>query len=264
MEMAANSLGPLDGVQVVVTRPEEGDGPLTRHLAERGARVIHWPVVRFEPPVDSLPLDGALERLSSYDGIVFTSPRAVDAVCERVRQPGIRPWVAAIGEATRDALERAGWRVDRVPASALSSELASELADLDCAGLRILFPASSIAREELPRHLRELGAVVDRVTAYRTVPNEGLDTTKCLEALDDATISIVTFASPSAVTGLAARLDSEAFERLLAVCSAVAIGPTTAAALEGVGFRPAVTATTSTLAGLAEAAEQATSLRKES
>jgi uroporphyrinogen III methyltransferase/synthase len=184
IETLAKRVGPLDGVQVVVTRPEGLDGPLTRRLVERGATVLHWPVVRFEPPEDAAPLDAALGRLESYDGVVFTSPRAVEAVSRRVRQPAGRPWVAAIGEATRKALDEAGWRVDIVPRQARSEALVGELAELDCAGIKVLFPASSIAREDLSRGLRQLGAAVERVTAYRTVPNEALDGGACLATLD--------------------------------------------------------------------------------
>jgi uroporphyrinogen-III synthase len=75
---------PLTGIQVVVTRAEESGGPLTRELARRGADVLHWPVLRFEPPEDVSSLRDALARLADYDGVVFTSPRAVDAVTSRV------------------------------------------------------------------------------------------------------------------------------------------------------------------------------------
>lgn len=261
--LAPRLAGPLAGVQVVVTRPEDRDGPLTRRLVARGARALHWPAVRFEPPEDPAPLDAALRRLSAYDGIVFTSPRAVDAVCGRVRQPAGRPWVAAVGAATCGAAERAGWRVDLVPSTASSSGLACELAELDCSGSRVLFPASSIARDELPRALRRLGATVDHVTAYRTVPNESLDAGECLAALDGAPVSIVTFASPSAVRGLAACLGGEAFARLLSTCPSVAIGATTAAALAETGVTPAAVAATSTMTGLADAVELAARRGKE-
>lgn len=264
MKAPARRLGPLADVWVAVTRAEPSDGPLTRQLTERGATVLHWPVVRFDPPEDSAPLDAALARLSAYDGIVFTSPRAVAAVCGRAERPVGRPWVAAVGETTRAALERAGWRVDEVPETASSSELALELADLAGGGARILFPASSIARRDLPQALRELGARVDRVTAYRTSANRGLDPDDCLEALAAAPLLILTFASPSAIRALCDCLGEQTFEHLLSRCPAAVIGRTTAEALRQAGVEPAAIAAKSTMAGLAEAAVLATNPREDS
>ena len=47
--------GVLSGVGVAVTRGEEGEGPLTLALKERGARVLDWGSIGFAPPEDYLP-----------------------------------------------------------------------------------------------------------------------------------------------------------------------------------------------------------------
>ncbi len=254
---------PLEGVRVVVTRPERANGPLTRELEKRGATVLRWPAVYFAPPEDVGRLQAAVKRLSSYDGVVFTSRRAVAAVCTRTEPPAARPWVAAVGEATRAALEEAGWRVDRMPAKSSSAELARALADLVNPASKVLFPASSIARETLPRALRQLGAQVDQVTAYRTVTNDSLAVEECRAELGSGGPVVLTFASPSAVRGLCTRFGPRFWSDLLSRWPSVVIGTTTADALRRAGGEPMAIAAPSTMAGLAAAAERSVRARKD-
>ncbi|MCH7666251.1 MAG: uroporphyrinogen-III synthase [Acidobacteria bacterium] len=244
--------GELGGVQVIVTRSEGVEGPLTRLLRERGARVLNWPVVAIEPLQHPGALEEALQNLPSYDWIVFTSPRAVAAVTVRRPPPKGRPRVAAVGDATAGQLADAGWRVDLVPSEGCGEALVQEFERIDCAGARVLFPASQIARDTVPAGLTALGARVDRVIAYRTVPAP-LDRSTCLAALDSAELPVVTFASPGAVDGLESALGAEVYRRLMAICRVVAIGPTTAEALKESGFAGVTTAKARTLPSLANA-----------
>ncbi len=253
--------GSLEGAQVIVTRPEGDDGPLACLLSEKGAKVLHWPVVTFKPPRDPAPLERALERLSNYDWIIFTSPRAVAAVEPRVSPAAGRPRVAAIGESTAGELRNAGWKVDLVPTSTHGEGLVREFERFDCVGSRVLFPASSIARPTVLKGLEALGANVEQVVAYRAMRPQ-LESDDCLAAIDTTSLAIVTFASPSAIDGLTSVLGRKRFDQLLSACSAVVIGPTTARALQGAGFTAAATAERSTLSGLARAVEKVAADRR--
>lgn len=265
MGSTATDQQPLSGVRVVVTRAEGADGPLSRRLAERGAEVLNWPVIGFEPPEDPARLNAALASIADYDWIVFTSPRAVAAVEERVQPPREEPQserlsppspsVAAVGAATAGRLRRAGWPVDLGSESVGARGLLEAFADRDCNGLKVLLPGSDRMRQTLPGGLAALGAEVDPVVAYRTV-GRPLDRAECLAALNDGDPPIVTFASPSAVAGLRSTLGRRGFARLLARCPAVVIGETTGRALTDAGFSPTHTASPGTLAGLARAVER--------
>lgn len=244
----------LEGVQVIVTRPEGVEGPLTRLLSERGARVLNWPVVAIESLQHPAALEEALKNLPSYDWIVFTSPRAVAAVTARRPPPKGRPQVAAVGESTAGKLADAGWRADLVPSDGCGEALVREFERIDCAGLKVLFPASQIARDTVPEGLEALGARVDRVIAYQSVPAP-LDRSACLAVLDSAELPVVTFASPGSVDGLKSALGAAAYRRLMATSRVVAIGPTTAQALKESGFIAVTIANAHTLAGLASAVE---------
>jgi uroporphyrinogen-III synthase len=240
-----------------VTRGEEPDGPLTRNLLERGARVLQWGSIAFTPPEDPAPFLGALEELEAYDWICFSSPRGADAVVSRVPAvpPGVR--VAAVGPSTAESLLRAGWRVDRVGVEPSGAGLVEAFRSAgDAAGKRVLFPASAVAREEIPAGLAALGAIVHQVTAYRMV-TPPLDAEECADAVRRGWVQAVTFASPSAMNGLRTVLGEDIFRRLAAEIPAAAMGPTTAAALRKAGWERVTVAREATLTGLADAALKA-------
>jgi uroporphyrinogen-III synthase len=127
----------------------------------------------------------------------------------------------------------------------------------DARGRKIFFPASLIAREELPRGLAELGADVDKTTAYRTV-RLPVDGDACRAAFEEGKLGVVTFASPSAVEAFRAGIGEDLFRILAENVPAAAMGPTTAAALEKAGWGRISVAVEPTLEALADAAEAAT------
>ena len=117
-------------------------------------------------------------------------------------------------------------------------------------GARILFPASSRALPTIAAGLKQLGAEVIQVEAYRTESSGALDVENCRSWIAGGSIGAVTFASPSAVDELEHALGKGDFDRLLSAAAAVAIGPTTARALTERGHTPAL-AESATLQGLA-------------
>ena len=246
----------LAGRVVVVTRDEPPRGPLSGRLEAEGARVLAWPTIALEPPRDPAPLERALGRIEEYDWLLLTSPRAVTAIVARIARLPDRLRVAAVGAATAAAAAESGWRVDRVPDEFRGEALAAAFAAAgDAAGARFLYPAADRAGDELPRALAALGARVERVEAYR-IRTATLDAAACLDAAERGGVDAVTFASPSAVEGLASALGEAALARLLDRAPAVVIGPTTERALARHGIRPGAVARPSTLDGLVEAVVQ--------
>lgn len=239
---------------VVVTRGEGPDGPLTRILQERGARVLQWGSIGFAPPEDPDPFLGALARMEGYDWICFSSPRAVDAVVSRVPAPPAGVKMAVVGPSTARALTLAGWPVDRAPEVASGEGLVEVFrAAGDALGARVFFPSSAIAREVIPRGLTDLGAEVHVVTAYRMIVLP-LDAKACAAAVDGGEVGVVTFASPSALEGMRVGVGEALFRRLASEVPGAAMGETTAGALRGAGWKRVVVATEATLEGLAEVA----------
>jgi len=246
-----------DGPGVAITREEGEDGPLTSRLRELGVRVHHCGSIDFAPPEDPAPFLGAMESLGEYDWICFSSPRAVKPVVQRVASPPPGLKVAVVGPSTADAVGEGGWPVHRVPEEGSGEGLVEAFRQAgDAGGKRVFFPASAVARGVIPEGLRALGAQVDQVTAYRLV-NLPLDPEGCRAALDAGEVQAITFASPSAMEGLKKALGLELFQRLSRDVSGAAMGPTTAAALEGVGWGRIHVAREPTAEALADAALEA-------
>lgn len=244
----------------MVTRGEGEAGPLTRLLEAEGARVLAWGTVGVAPPEDLCRLYSALIRIHAYDWICFSSPRAVEAVVSRTPGPPAGVRIAAVGPSTAAALDRAGWRVDRVPDVGSGEALVEVFREAgDVGGARVLFPASAIAREVIPTGLTRLGAEVDQRTAYRMVTLP-LDSEACRSSLESGVVQVVTFASPSAMKGLEGSLGTELFQTLAQEIPAAVMGPTTAGALAKAGWRKVAVAKDPSWEGLVDAAREAATL----
>ena len=236
---------------VVVTRAEGSDGPLSRELRGLGLTVLCWPAVSVVH-ADPAALEAALRELQSFGWIVFASRHAVAAVLERLPAPPAGVRIAAVGRASAQVLRQRGWPVHLIPeeasAGALIDAFAAQWSPADL-GVKVLYPASSRALPTIATGLRQLGASVTQVEAYRTQA-ASLDVDACRAWIARGGIGAVTFASPSAVSELAQALGETDFQRLLAEAAAVAIGRTTAAEVSAHGH-DAVIAESATLHGLA-------------
>ena len=269
---------------MVVTRDEPSNGALSTALRELGLRVLAWPVIKISPPADVEPFERALANIGEFDWIAFASQHAVAAVTSRLPHcPGLkrgevraadslrhadaqthmaiaestsphadvaRTRVAAVGKRTAEALQEQGWRVDLVPDDDTTAEgLVKAMKSFVGTGTKVLFPASSRALPTLAAGLRELGAIVLEVEAYRAEA-ASLDIEDCRSLIDHEAIGAVTFTSPSAVMELDQALGEAHFDRLLSRSAIVALGPTTGRALVERGHKP-VLADPQTLQGLA-------------
>lgn len=248
---------------VVVTRAEESGGPLCAELRSLGLSVLVWAAVRVVP-ADTRQLEQALSRADSFDWIVFTSRHGAAAVTARLPAPpqGLR--TAAVGRATAAVLKQRGWPVDLIPGEPSAGGLVAAFAASGAArGARVLYPASSRALPTLAAGLRQLGAQITTVEAYRLLSGTALDVDECRGWIARQGVGAVTFASPSAVVELESALGKEDFARLLGTAPAVAIGPTTARALTERGYTPTL-AESATLRGLARTSLDAVRARPSS
>ena len=222
----------LDGRTILVTRPAEESGELASRLRDRGATVIEAPSIRIEDLEDTTELDRAIRLLAAGDfaWVSFTSPRAVDAVCERLHRFGLPPRipakVAAIGPATAERLRDRGVEIDLLADPHTTEALAGAF---PAGEGRVLFPRADIAPEGLETRFREKGWTPVRVDAYRTRYLDELPA-EAREALEDAAVDAVVFTSASTVEG---------FVHMAGVPrgpSVVCIGPVTADAARRAGL----------------------------
>jgi uroporphyrinogen III methyltransferase / synthase len=250
---------PLVHKRIVLTRAPEESAELARALESLGAEVILLPTVAFAPPEDWQKLDEQLRRLDAFDAILFLSKNAVRYIFERCAQLGIKcemvespnRFIAAVGPATAQALTEKGLRVNYVAKNQTGESLVRELRE-SLVGRRVLLPRSDRGDDRVPTALREIGATVTEVIAYRTAAPAALDPA-ILVRVRGGEVDAVVFASPSAFHNLRDSVGSADTARLSARTQFVAIGPTTAAAIRESGSRVAIEAEEASAAGLAAA-----------
>jgi uroporphyrinogen III methyltransferase/synthase len=239
---------PLSGRRIVVTRSREQAGELVELLEGCGAEAIQAPTIRIAAPEDVEALDRACREAGEYSWIVFTSANAVESFMQRLLSTGdIRDLkgvrLCAIGPSTAERLSRYGLRVDLTPAEARSEAVIDALRGSGpLKGLRFLLPRADIAREVLADQLREAGAEVSDVVAYRTLLAAGdRDADHDIyRMLLDRKIDAVTFTSASTVKNFAKIFGEEQAADLLSTTVVASIGPVTAAAAQQLGINTTV------------------------
>jgi len=244
---------PLFGKGVVITRPEAQAESFAALLHAEGARAIHFPTIRIDPPDSWVELDAALNRLAEYAWIVFTSANGVRFFMARLRErggdlrdlKGIR--IAVIGPATAKMLAEMGLRVDLVPEEYISEGVVQAFAGQDVRGKKILLPRAAEARDVIPAGLARMGARVDVITVYRTVPS-GHRAEELLPLIAAGRVDVVTFTSPSTVTNFLAIMGPDF--TLPPAVKIAAIGPVTAAAVNKAGLAVDILQETYTIPGL--------------
>jgi uroporphyrinogen III methyltransferase/synthase len=226
----------------VVTREAEAAPSLVRALAGEGLRTWCVPTVATAPPPHTADLDAAIDALSEADWLVFTSVRAVDAMCRR--QAWSRLWphvagrvrVASVGPATSAALEAVGVTPAVRAAGPGSTHLLRAMrASGGIAGAHIVWPRSDVARQEWTALALDAGARVTAPVAYCTVavPVETLD--RLTAAIISGEVGAVTFCSPSSATSLSRAFADGSLRQLAGRVVVAALGPTTAEALSKMG-----------------------------
>jgi len=249
----------LKGKRVMLTRAAEHSEEWVRALESRGAEVILLPSIRIAQPETWSLLDRELLRLDEFDWVLFTSRNAVRFVAERLGelssdlavQTARCPHVAAVGQATAEAIQQKGWKVDCVAPSQTGDSLAEELRE-SLAGKRVLLPRSDRADDRMPLALEKIGARVREVVAYHTLAPKSFDHAVA-GRLRRGEIDWIVFASPSAFHNLSDALGAKELAALSPRVHFLAIGPTTGRALREAGVHVELEAASPSAEGVSKA-----------
>jgi hydroxymethylbilane synthase len=231
----ADSEGILAGRSIIVARDDAPDDPISLALQSRGAAVVGLPLMIFDEPADGAPFEAAIRHLSQFDVFAFTSTAAVERFVERMESAGVdlrqlrnEALVAAVGPATREALESHHVHVDVVGDGGGERLAEAIVASTDVQGKSVLFPRAEGGRRELADALESAGATVTVVDAYRSVIREDA-VEKVSTTIDQASGGadpVIVMTSPRRVQVLKEALGASAKEKL-ARFQCVAIGDTT-------------------------------------
>ena len=220
---------PLKGRTVVVTRPKERAGTLAARLRALGAQVVEYPCIETAPILPCPAMEAALNAISGYEWLVFTSAAGVETVWRTLEAMGRDARVlggvklAAIGPGTAKALLERGLRADYVPEVYDAAHLGEGLAGL--ARGKVLLLRAELGSKALTDALDGAKISYDDIAVYRTVYDNPRS-----EELRDRLLAeegaLVTFTSASTVRGFVSTVGEDfPFERITGVC----IGAQTAA-----------------------------------
>jgi uroporphyrinogen-III synthase len=138
-------------------------GRLAERFERAGGRAMLFPAIE----IAELPRPAAFDRLGEFALAIFVSPSAVKRALASVRWPRDLA-VAALGEGTRRALERAGVAPVLAPRERADSEALLALPELTSfSGRRVLIVRGAGGRELLAQALAARGCQVELAECYR-------------------------------------------------------------------------------------------------
>jgi uroporphyrinogen III methyltransferase / synthase len=248
---------PLFGKSLLVPRPSEQGRVTARAIRARGASALLLPAIEIREPADPAPLERAIQDLSSFDWVLFTSANGVTRFTSALTRAGLdaRAFsgakLGAIGPKTAAALSDFGLRADVVAEEFVGEGLGRAVLARGAPG-RVLLARALVARDALPEMLRQAGSEVEVVPVYETVSADA--GTALLRHFEQRDLDVALFTSSSTVSAVIDTLGQRAAE-LLAQITVASIGPVTSQALAERGVRVDVVAKTFTVDGLLDALE---------
>jgi uroporphyrinogen-III synthase len=197
----------LNGALILVTRPVAQANKLCQMITLQGGKTLRFPTLDIRAAsVDAVLIKKAL----CCHWLIFTSSNAVDFALKAFsgKMADLQSaQLAAVGQATANALQQAGLTVACVPHTEFSSEgLLAQPAMQNVAGQHIMIVRGIGGREKLAQTLRNRGAQVDYLEVYRRCQPKA-DNVQLVHALQSGQLKAITITSGEALENLLAMLD---------------------------------------------------------
>jgi len=248
-----------------VSRAKQQAGALSSALRDLGCQVVEVPFIQIRKPSSYRSLDAALRNLASYDWLILTSVNGVNALFERMKRKNLplsafaNVKIAAIGPATRSAIENHGLKVTVTPKEYVAESVVAAL-HRRVKGKQVLLVRAKVARDVIPRELRQAGAHVEVVAAYQTItPPSSATRLRAVLASRTRNPHAITFTSSSTVRNFVSLLGLRGARAALKKpgphrgVHTASIGPVTSATLREFGLPVDIEAREYTIPGLVAA-----------
>jgi len=235
-------------MRVIVTRPAAQATPWVQSLKQHGITAVALPLMEIAPALDAVALASAWQRLGEACLVMFVSANAVEHFFSG-RPPGVA-WpagtqAASPGPGTTRALRDAGVPTPQIIEPAPDSPqfdseaLWQRLREQDWQGASVQVVRGDGGRDWLADTLREHGAEVSFVSAYRRIPPQWDEAAQALlaESLARPADQLWFFSSSESIDHLMAHLHATAVA-LPSGTRALATHPRIAGRAEAAGFAP--------------------------
>ncbi|MGD6932616.1 MAG: uroporphyrinogen-III synthase [Candidatus Bathyarchaeia archaeon] len=245
MVQAASS---LKGKTVALTRPTGQAEEAGKLIQAKGGVPYYIPAIEIKPLSNPEPVKRFITELQAgqVDYVILMSTNGVKylfAVAESLNQSDAlrcglsRSFVIGVGPRTAQELEAYGVHVNLVPEKYSSEGLLEVLKPKDIAGKVIRIPRTTSATPTLNDQLTAMGADVKEIHVYESsLPVDETLKTQFFEDLTGGRIDAILFGSGLSAKNIFKMLTEKAtmeqLRRLLKKVTIVAIGPTTAQALD--------------------------------
>lgn len=252
-----NHVLPLKNKTIVLTRTVEQSKESASALTRFGANVIVFPTLEIVPPFSWDDFDTVVSTPNKIDFIIFTSAHSAQMFNRRCEELNIdfdfkNKKIVAIGNKTASVCNRLNIPVNIIPEKFSADGVIEVLAKLDLKDQMIFIPRSAIGREELPRGLKDQGAIIKSVPVYNVSIPTKEHINNNLEKLNGSNPDLFIFTSPSTFENLLQILNIVNPAEYFREYDVAAIGPTTKTAIENRRVKVNIMPDEYTITGLIE------------
>jgi uroporphyrinogen III methyltransferase/synthase len=237
---------PLFNKNIGITRPKKQNSSLVKEIRGLGGKPIELPTIKVEK-INQLALETAIEKLSDYSWLIFTSVNAVEIFFEKLDEMALDvralgPMkVAVVGNSTKNKLRDYGIKADLIPKEYTGQSLGKLLVKELNPSAKILIPRSIKGKKKMIKILEEK-AIIDDLPIYDLIQSE-ID-----NQLLDRSLDYITFTSPSTFYNFSNQVKRSYLENT----KIISIGPITSKAIRNEGFKVYREAINYTIDGLVE------------
>lgn len=199
---------------VIVTRPAQQAEALCNLLQQQNIQSILLPLLEIKPLMPTKEQISHIESASAkVDWLIFISVNAVTyafkALGAKLEQLCRTSRLAAIGQATANALLSYGFQVDTLPNQGFNSEALLMMPEFqNIKGQQVICIRGQGGRELLAETLRARGAIVDYLEVYQRIPAD-LQPEVIKKLIENNNVDYITISSGEILASLADKLNTE-------------------------------------------------------
>jgi uroporphyrinogen-III synthase/very-short-patch-repair endonuclease len=258
----------LTGKTILITRSEEQSKDFIEIIESKGGIAISFPTISIEDPDSWNECDDAINNISTFNGIIFTSQNSVVKFCDRLvhqkkKLDSLNSLkIYAVGEKTKKAIENYNLATSGIPEKFTAESLAHSMEADGVKKKRFIFPRGNLGNAIIIEILTSLGADVNPITVYKNVKPDFSKSEDIKNKILAGEIDVITFTSPSTIKNFFSLFSKEIIKEFAKKTVFAVIGEVTAAAVKKIGFNPTIVAEPSTIEGMVNSIENYFKTRK--